>query len=123
MNLEQLKQLKEKAQKQIALREGGKKYRVVVSMGTSGIASGAREVMKTMLDEIEKRGLDDVEVRVTGEHGLEDIEPVVQVEEAGGEKTTYAKLDTEKAKKIVAEHLQKGRKVDNLAVGKQKKTE
>jgi (2Fe-2S) ferredoxin len=123
MNLEQLKQLKEKAQKQIALREGGKKYRVVVSMGTSGIASGAREVMKTMLDEIEKRGLDDVEVHVTGEHGLEDIEPVVRVEEAGGEKTTYARLDTEKAKKIVAEHLQKGRKVDNLAVGKQKKTE
>jgi len=123
MNLEQLKQLKEKAQKQIALREGGKKYRVVVSMGTSGIASGAREVMKTMLDEIEKRGLDDVEVHVTGEPGLEDIEPVVRVEEAGGEKTTYAKLDTEKAKKIVAEHLQKGRKVDNLAIGRQKKTE
>jgi len=123
MNLEQLKQLKEKAQKQVALREGGKKYRVVVSMGTSGIASGAREVMKTMLDEIEKRGLDDVELRVTGEHGLEDIEPVVQVEEASGEKTTYARLDAEKAKKIVAEHLQKGRKVANLAVGKPKKSE
>ena len=121
MNLEQLKQLKEKAQKQIALREGGKKYRVVISMGTSGIAAGAREVMKTMLDEIERHGLDDVEVRVTGEHGLENIEPVVQVEEAGGEKTTYAEIDVEKAKKIVSEHLQKGRKVDNLAVGREKK--
>jgi (2Fe-2S) ferredoxin len=121
MNLEQLKQLKEKAQKQIALREGGKKYRVVISMGTSGIAAGAREVMKTMLDEIERHGLDDVEVRVTGEHGLENIEPVVQVEEAGGEKTTYAQIDIEKAKKIVSEHLQKGRKVDNLAVGREKK--
>jgi (2Fe-2S) ferredoxin len=123
MNLEQLKKLKEKAQQQVALREGGKKYRVVVSMGTSGIAAGARDVMKTMLDEIEKRGLDDVEVRVTGEHGLEDIEPVIQIEEAGGDKTTYARLDSEKAKKIVSEHLQKGRKVDNLAVGKEKKTE
>ena len=123
MNLEQLKQLKEKAQKQIALREGGKKYRVTISMGTSGIAAGAREVMKTMLDEIEKHGLDDVEVHVTGEHGLENVEPVVQVEEAGGEKTTYANLETEKAKKIVAEHLQKGRKVDNLAVGREKKAE
>ena len=123
MNLEQLKQLKEKAQQQVALREGGKKYRVVVSMGTSGIAAGAREVMKTMLDEIERRGLDDVEVRVTGEHGLEDIEPVIQIEEAGGEKTTYARLDAEKAKRIVAEHLQKGKKVDNLAVGKEKTTE
>jgi len=105
------------------LREGSKKYRVVVSMGTSGIAAGAREVMKTMLDEIEKRGLEDVEVRVTGEVGLEDVEPVVRIEEAGGEKTTYARLDTEKAKKIVAEHLEKGKKVENLAVGKEKKPE
>jgi len=123
MNLEELKKLKAKAQRQVALREGNKKYRVVVSMGTSGIAAGAREVMKTMLDEIEKRGLEDVEVRVTGEVGLEDVEPVVRVEETGGEKTTYARLDTEKARKIVAEHLEKGKKVDNLAVGKEKKPE
>ena len=123
MNLDELKKLKEKAQRQVALREGQKKYRVVVSMGTSGIAAGAREVMKTMLDEIDKRGLEDVEVRVTGEVGLEDVEPVVRIEEAGGEKTTYARLDTEKAKKIVAEHLEKGKKVDNLAVGKEKKPE
>jgi len=123
MNLEELKKLKEKAQRQVALREGNKKFRVVVSMGTSGIAAGAREVMKTMLDEIEKRGLEDIEVRVTGEVGLEDIEPVVRVEEASGEKTTYARLDAEKAKKIVAEHLEKGKKVDNLAVGKEKKPE
>jgi NADP-reducing hydrogenase subunit HndB len=122
MNLEELKKLKEKAQRQVALREGGKKYRVVISMGTSGIAAGAREVMKTMLDEIEKRSLDQVEVRVTGEHGLEDVEPVVRVEEAGGEETTYAHLDPEKARKIVAEHLEKGRKVDTLTVGKEKKT-
>jgi NADP-reducing hydrogenase subunit HndB len=107
MNLEELKKLKEKAQRQVALREGSKKYRVVVSMGTSGIAAGAREIMKTMLDEIEKRGLDDVEVRI---------------EEAGGEETTYARLDAEKARKIVSEHLEKGKKVDNLAVGKEKKS-
>ena len=47
----------------------------------------------------------------------------MRVEEAGGEKTTYARLDAEKAKKIVAEHLEKGKKVDNLAVGKEKKPE
>ena len=123
MNLEQLQALKDKAQRQVSLREGGKKYRVMISMGTSGIAAGAREVMKTMVDEIGKRGIDNVEVRVTGEHGLENIEPVITVEEAGGERTTYAQLDAEKVKKIVTEHLQKGRKVDNLAVGKAKKTE
>jgi NADP-reducing hydrogenase subunit HndB len=123
MNLDELKKLKEKAQRQVALREGNKKYRVVFSMGTSGIAAGAREVMTTMLDEIEKRGLEDVEVRVTGEVVLEDVEPVVRVEEAGGEKTTYAHLDADGARKIVAEHLEKGKKVDKLAVGKEKKTD
>jgi NADP-reducing hydrogenase subunit HndB len=123
MNLDELKKLKEKAQRQLALREGNKRYRVVISMGTSGIAAGARDIMKTVLDEIEKRGLDDVEVRVTGEHGLEDIEPVIRIEERGGEETTYARLDVEKAKKIVAEHLEKGRRVDTLAVGKPKKVE
>ncbi len=122
MNLEDLKRLKEKAQRQVALREGQKRYRVVVSMGPSGIAAGAREVMKTMLDEIEQRGLDDVEVRVTGEVGLEDVEPVIRVEEQGGEQTTYGKLDAEKARRIVAEHLQKGAKVDGLAIGKPKAT-
>ncbi len=123
MNLDELKKLKEKAQRQVALREGNKKYRVVFSMGTSGIAAGAREVMTTMLDEIEKRGLEDVEVRVTGEVGLEDVEPVIRIEEAGGEKTTYAHLDADGARKIVAEHLEKGKKVDKLAVGKEKKTD
>jgi len=123
MNLEQLKQLKEKAQRQVALREGDKKYRVVFSMGTSGIAAGAREVMTTMLDEIEKRGIEDVEMRVTGEIGLVDAEPCVRVEEKDGEKTTYAKVTADSARKIVTEHLQKGKPVLGLAVGKEKAVE
>jgi NADP-reducing hydrogenase subunit HndB len=123
MNLEQLKKLQEKAQRQVALREGDKKYRVVFSMGTSGIAAGAREVMTTMLDEIEKRGIEDVEMRVTGEIGLVDAEPCVRVEEKDGEKTTYAKVTAESARKIVTEHLQKGKPVLGLAVGKQKSAE
>jgi len=47
MNLEELKKLKEKVKQQIALREGNKRYRVLISMGTSGIVAGAREVMKS----------------------------------------------------------------------------
>ncbi len=117
MNLEQLKQLKEKAQKQVALREGGKKYRVVVSMGTSGVAAGAREVMTTMLDEIEKRGINTVEVCVTGEIGMVEAEPMVRIEEASGEKTVYGKVNQDGARKIVTQHLQKGQKVQELAIG------
>jgi NADP-reducing hydrogenase subunit HndB len=123
MNLDELKKLKDKAQRHVALREGNKKYRVVFSMGTSGIAAGAREVMTTMLDELDKRGIDDVEIAVTGEIGLVDAEPVIRVEEASGEKVTYAKVNAEGARKIVAEHLEKGKVVQGLAVGKVKEAE
>ncbi len=120
MNLNELKKLREKAQRQVALRDGNKKYRVVFSMGTSGIAAGAREVMTTLLDELDKRGIENVEVAVTGEVGLVDAEPVIRIEERSGEKVTYAKVNPDGARKIVAEHLQKGRVVDGLAVGKVK---
>ena len=123
MNLEQLKQLKEKAQKQISLREGGKKYRVVVGMSTSGVAAGAREVMTTMLDEIEKQSIGSVEVCVTGEIGMVDAEPMVRVEEANGEKTTYGKVSLDDARRIVNEHLEKGKKVTSSAVGRRKDQE
>src|ERR1700690_3496343 len=123
MDLNELKKLKEKAQRQVSLREGNKKYRVVFSMGTSGIAAGAREVMTTMLDEIDKRGIEDVEIAVTGEIGLVDAEPVIRVEQSSGEKVTYAKVSPESARKIVAEHLEKGKVVKGLAVGKAKEAE
>ena len=123
MNLDELKKLREKAQRQVALREGNKKYRVVFSMGTSGIAAGAREVMTTMLDELDKRGIENVEVAVTGEIGLVDAEPVIRIEEKNGEKVTYANVSPDAARKIVAEHLQKGKVVDGLTVGKKKEPE
>jgi NADP-reducing hydrogenase subunit HndB len=123
MNLEDLKRLKDKAQRQVALREGQKRYRVVVSMGTSGIAAGAREVMTTMLDELDKRGIEDVEVAITGEIGLVNAEPVIRVEEPKGEQVTYAKVNPETARQIVAEHLAHGKVVEGLAVGRVKEAE
>ena len=120
MNLDELKKLKDKAQRQIALREGHKRYRVVVSMGTSGIAAGARDVMKTMLDEIEKRGLDDVEVRISAEFADGNVEPVIRVEQTDGDPTTYDHLTSDKARLIVAEHLARGKKVETLATGNKK---
>jgi NADP-reducing hydrogenase subunit HndB len=118
MNLEELKQLREKAQRHLALRGGKTKYRVVISMGTSAIAAGAREVMTTVLDELDKRSIEHVEVTVSGGSGLTDAEPVICVEDKRGEKVTYAHVSPAAARKIVAEHLGRGKVVDGLAVGK-----
>lgn len=118
MNIEELQKLRDRAQRHLALRGGKRKYRVVISMGTSAIAAGAREVMTTVLDELEKRGVEHVEVAVSGGSGLTDAEPVICVEDKRGEKVTYAKVSPDGARKIVAEHLVGGKVVDGLAVGK-----
>jgi len=123
MNIAELQKLRERAQRHLALRGRKRKYRVVISMSTSAIAAGAREVMTTVFDELDKHGVDDVEVTISGGSGLTDVEPVICVEDKSGEKVTYAKVNPAGARKIVAEHLQKGKVVDGLTVGKKKEPE
>ena len=120
MNIEELQKLKKMAQQHLALRGTKKKYRVVISMGTSAIAAGAREVMTTMLDELDKRGIDYVEVAVCGEMGLSVAEPTLRVEDKSGEQVTYAKVTPTAARRIVAEHLAGDKIVEGLAVCKVK---
>jgi NADP-reducing hydrogenase subunit HndB len=120
MNIQELQKLRERAQRHLALCGARKKYRVVFSMGTAAIAAGARTVMATALDELEKRGIDHVEVAVSGEMGLSVQEPVVRVEGKHGEMVTYAKVTPAAARQIVAEHLERDKVVEGLAIGKVK---
>ena len=55
--LEDLKKVREKALEQMKIREGRFSAKIVVAMGTCGIAAGAREVMTAILDELDKRGI------------------------------------------------------------------
>lgn len=103
--LEELRRIRQKAQDDLKLRSAGSRYKVVVGMGTSGIAMGAREVMKAMLDEIASRDLKGIIVSQTGEKGLSSLEPVVDVIQEGKPVITYGNINPEKARRIVAEHL------------------
>ncbi len=89
-------------------------------MGTAAIAAGARDIMTTTLDELEKRGIDHVEVAVSGEMGLCVEEPVIRVEGKGGVMVTYAKVTPTAARRIVAEHLEGDKVVEGFAIGKVK---
>lgn len=114
--LADLKKIREKAQQDMKLRNSDYRIKVVVGMGTSGIAMGAREVMKAFMDEISKRQLTDIVVTQTGEKGLSSMEPVVDVIEKGKPKITYGNMDAEKAKKVVIEHLVNGNVVSDYVV-------
>jgi NADP-reducing hydrogenase subunit HndB len=111
MKLEDLKKIREKSQMDMRLRDGKSRVKVVVGMGTSGIAAGARETLKTFLEEVETRSLKDVLVTQSGERGLSSHEPVVSVQEDGKPEMVYGDVNPELARKIVAEHIVNGNPV------------
>ena len=112
-SLEELKAIREKMQGQIGMRsEHATDTRVVVGMATCGIASGARPVLNTLVKEVEDRKLKQVIVTQTGCIGLCQYEPIVEVYEPGKEKVTYVKVNEEKAKEILEQHLVRGQVVD-----------
>jgi NADP-reducing hydrogenase subunit HndB len=116
MNLEELKKIREKAQKDVELRQKQARIRIVVGMGTSGIAAGARDVLKTLLEEIGRRNLTDVIVTQTGEKGLASQEPLVEVYEEGKPLVVYGNMNQEKAKRVVVEHVVNGNPVTEFAL-------
>lgn len=114
--LDELRKIREKAQNDMKMRNSANRFKVVVGMGTSGIAMGAREVMKAILDEIANRSLKDILVTQTGEKGLSSMEPVIDVIEDGKPVVTYGNLDADKARRIVAEHLVNNKIVSDYVV-------
>ena len=91
--------------------------RVVVGMATCGIAAGARPVMKSIMDEIEKRNISNCYVTQTGCIGVCRLEPIVEVYLPGSEKITYVKMDAEKAVKVVNETIVNGKVIDEYTIG------
>ena len=106
--LADLRAIKEKAKKEMAAREENTKYRIVVSMGTCGIAAGARTVMTAILDEINKSDIRNTIVSQTGCLGYCDQEPMLQIYQAGQAVITYGKVNDPAARKIVKSHISKG---------------
>jgi (2Fe-2S) ferredoxin len=107
-SVEDLNRLRERARRALNLRNGEATARVVIAMGTCGIASGAREVLLAVVDELSERGLNEVVVTQTGCRGLCEREPMMEVQKPGLPVVTYGDLDPEKARTVVAQHLGQG---------------
>jgi (2Fe-2S) ferredoxin len=116
MKLEELRRIRERAQAEMRLRGGAARVKIVVGMGTSGIAAGARDVITALLDEIQKRRLTDVIVTQSGEKGFASQEPVVEVIERDRPRVLYGLVDRDGARRIVAEHVVNGSIVEDLVL-------
>ncbi len=108
-SIEDLKRIREEALKIRQSKAVSGQKEIVVGMGTVGIAAGARETLKAILEVIEQKGLTDIIVRQTGNIGLDSWEPVVQVTIGEEPRVTYGKVDPDTARLIMEEHIIKSK--------------
>jgi len=111
-----LNRIGEKIKRTMLLREGSCRVKIIVHMGTCGIAAGARNVMKSLMDEIEKGDSTDILLTISSCAGLCSSEPMITIEEKNKPAVKYVELTAEKAKKIFTEHVLGGRIVNEYAL-------
>lgn len=108
LKIEDLKKIKERVHAENALREGDRRVRITVHMGTCGIAAGARKVMDTLIREIEEARVSDVMVTTSGCMGLCSREPEITVEVLEEEPIVYEHVDENKMRQIFRRHILQG---------------
>jgi NADP-reducing hydrogenase subunit HndB len=116
IKLEDLDKIGEKIKRTIHLREGLARARIIVHMGTCGIAAGARPVLLALMEEVDKRSLNDVIVTTSSCAGLCSREPMITVELQDEPPVKYVDLNPEKAEEIFEKHVIGGEIVKEFAL-------
>ncbi len=122
LKIEDLDKISQRVKKTTLLREGAGRAKITVHMGTCGIAAGAREIMNTLMDELEKRNIADVILTSSGCAGLCSKEPMATVELKEEAPVKYVDLTPEKIRKILSDHVVGGQVVQEyaLAIGSER---
>ena len=89
---------------------------ISVGMATCGIAAGARPVMTSFANELRTKGIRNVDLNMIGCIGMCRLEPIVEVVDEEGKKTTYIEMTPEKAARVVREHIFGGQVVEEYTV-------
>lgn len=118
LNIDDLEKISKRVKKTTLLREGAGKAKITVHMGTCGIAAGARKIMSTLLDEFQKRNIEDIILTNSGCAGLCSKEPMATVQREGETPVKYVELTPEKIIKILDEHVLSGKIVEEYALAK-----
>ncbi len=115
LTVDDLKKIKDKHLAETTLREGGARAKIMMHMGTCGIAAGARDVMVALNKLMADSGVTDVIISTSGCAGLCSKEPMATVEMEGQPPVKYILLNEEKIKRIFVEHVQGGNVVEDYA--------
>jgi len=112
--INELEEIRRKTLLEVYPKQNEDKIRILVGMGTCGIAAGANSIYKSLQEEIEKNKLTNINLVKTGCIGVCFLEPIVEVIIPGKEKVTYIKMTPEKAIKVIEEHVIANKVVDEI---------
>ena len=115
---EDLEKISDNMRSTTSLRDGAGRAKITVHMGTCGIASGAREIMKAFLDKIRESNVTDVIFTTSGCAGLCSHEPMATVELKDQAPVKYIELTEEKVNTIFRKHVINGNIVEEYALAK-----
>ena len=123
ISIDDLAKIRDETRRQRTLRQGAGRVKINVHMGTCGIAAGAREIMTSVLKEVEERKLHDVLVTNSGCAGLCSQEPMMTVEVVDQlAPVKYVFMTPQKVRQIIESHVIRGEVVREyaLAVGSER---
>ena len=116
-SLADLKKIRDEKQSGISPREKGEVaenlVQIKVAMATCGIASGAKDTMEFLVEDLEKRGVEAL-VTQTGCMGYCYAEPTIEVTLPGQDPVVFGRVNLEKADEIIEKYIKNGELVDGI---------
>ncbi len=116
-SLAELRRMRDQLTSKTSFQEKGEypesRIRIKVAMATCSIASGSRETMNYLSDELEKRNIDAI-VSQTGCMGYCYAEPTVEVTIPGKEPVVFGYVDEKKADEIIEKYIKEGTMVEGI---------
>jgi NADP-reducing hydrogenase subunit HndB len=115
--LDDLRKLRNELKTRTSLRDKSENaenmIRTKVAMATCCIASGSRETMNYLADELEKRNIEAI-VTQTGCMGYCYAEPTLEVSLPGKEPVIFGYVDEKKANEIIEKYIKGGELVEGI---------
>lgn len=110
-----LRKHKEKVLERMHPNGNGTKEKVLIRVhsGTSGLASGAKEIYDFITLELEKRNIDAAVIR-TGDMGYCFAEPTIEVTLPGKKPVIFGYVDKLKADEIIEKYIKGGGLVEGI---------
>ena len=109
--------IRARARRRFSLGRPDRRARITVHLGTCGIAAGGQDILAAFRDQVARLRAKGVVITTTGCAGLCSREPMATVQLAGTAPVKYAHLTPQRVRRIVAEHVVRGKVVRECVLG------